>query len=177
MKPKPNPAIAIPNIMKSNDIRYLREFRERILGANSPEVIAAIDNRLRELGESGLRSAIGKPRDDLSLAERVHESVRVYEQFLAHKHLGRRVAASRTRTMIKRWGEEEAVRRTVRNMTKSHGLDLLAKYGRMDCAYEQIILDFPDAFGSALVAKARENMNRLIAPSAGPTQVGDSCSA
>ena len=63
--------------------------------------------------------------------------------------------------MIKRWGEKEAVRRTVTNMTMSTGLELLAKYDRLDCAYEQIILDFPDAFDPALITKARENLARL----------------
>jgi hypothetical protein len=43
--------------------------------------------------------------------------------------------------MIQRWGEKEAVRRTVATLTMSSGLELLAKYGRLDCAYEQIILD------------------------------------
>jgi hypothetical protein len=41
------------------------------------------------------------------------------------------------------------------------GLELLAKYGRLDCAYEQIILDFPEEFDEALLKKARENLARL----------------
>jgi hypothetical protein len=45
--------------------------------------------------------------------------------------------------MIERWGEKQAVRRTVQNLTMSNGLESLAKYGRLDCAYEQIILRFP----------------------------------
>ncbi len=63
--------------------------------------------------------------------------------------------------MIKRWGEKEAVRRTVMNMTMSTGLELLAKYDRLDCAYEQIILDFPDQFDPVVVVKAHENLARL----------------
>jgi len=63
--------------------------------------------------------------------------------------------------MIKRWGEKEVVRRTVTNLKMSAGLELLAKYGRLDCAYEQIILDFPDEFDDArLITKARENLIR-----------------
>jgi hypothetical protein len=57
--------------------------------------------------------------------------------------------------MIQRWGEKEAVRRTVATLTMSSGLELLAKYGRLDCAYEQIILDFPDEFDGKLIVKAR----------------------
>ena len=164
MKPKPNPAVAIPSIMKSNDRGYLVGFRARILDADVPEIVAAIDKRLGELGEVDLRSAIRKPLGDLTLAERVHEAVRVYEQFLAYKHGGKRIAASRTRTMIKRWGEKEAVRRTVTNMTMSTGLELLAKYDRLDCAYEQIILDFPDEFEAVLIFKAQQNLARLTLP-------------
>jgi hypothetical protein len=161
MKPKPNPAVAIPSIMKSNDKPYLTSFRARILDADVPEIVAAIDKRLQELGESDLRAAVRKPLGDQTLSERVHEAVRVYEQFLAYKHGGKRISASRTRMMIKRWGEKEAVRRTVTNMTMSTGLELLAKYDRLDCAYEQIILDFPDEFDPPLIAKARENLARL----------------
>ena len=164
MRPKPNPVIAIPMIMSSNDKGYLARFRAQILDVDVPEIVAALDKRLLELGEVDLRSAIRKPLGDLTLIERVHEAVRVYEQFLAHKHGGKRIAASRTRTMIKRWGEKEAVRRTVTNMTMSTGLELLAKYNRLDCAYEQIILDFPNEFEAPLVAKASENLARLIVP-------------
>jgi hypothetical protein len=63
--------------------------------------------------------------------------------------------------MIKKWGEKEAGRRTVTNLNMSTGLELLAKYGRVDCAYEQIILDFPEEFDEALLKKARENLARL----------------
>ena len=160
---KPDPAVAIPSIMRSRDRDWLTGFRARILHADVPEIVAAIDKRLGELGESGLRAAIGRPLLNLTLVERVHEAVRVYEEFLVHKHGGKRVRASRTRKMIKDWGEKEAVRRTVTNMSMSSGLELLAKYGRLDSAYEQIILDFPEEFDAALIGKARENLSRLSA--------------
>jgi hypothetical protein len=160
---KPDLAVAIPSIMKSQDEAWLLGFRARIEDADVPEILAAIDNRLSQLGETSLRSAIQKPLGELSLIERVHEAVRVYEQFLAHKHDGKRIRASRTTQMIKRWGEKEAVRRTVVNMNMSTGLELLAKYDRLDCAYEQIILDFPSEFDSTVAAKARENLARLTA--------------
>ncbi len=160
MKPT-NPALAIASIMKSQDKAWLREFRARMLVADAPDIVAAIDVRLAQLGELALRVAIGKPLADLTLTERVHEAVRVYEQFLAYKHGGKRVAAARTKRMIERWGEKEAVRRTVTNLTMSTGLELLAKYGRLECAYEQIILDFPDEFDAATIAKARANLARL----------------
>lgn len=82
-------------------------------------------------------------------------------KFLAYKYGGKRISASRTRAMIAHWGEKEAVRRTVTNLTMSTGLELLAKCGRLDCAYEQIILDFPFEFDAAVIMKARENLARL----------------
>lgn len=160
---KPDPAVAIPSIMRSHDDAWLAQFRARIQGQDVPEILAAIDNRLSQLGEISLRSAIQRPLGELTLIERVHEAVRVYEQFLAYKHHGKRILASRTKQMIKRWGEKEAVRRTVVNMNMSTGLELLAKYDRLDCAYEQIILDFPDEFDPAVAAKAQDNLARLPA--------------
>lgn len=88
-------------------------------------------------------------------------AVWVYEEFLAYKPGGKRVAASRTRAMIGRWGEKEAVRWMVTNLTMSTGLELLAKYDRLDCAYEQIILDLPEQFDAWLIVKARQNLARL----------------
>lgn len=161
MKPT-NPTLAIASIMKSHDKDWLREFRARMVTADSSYIVAAIDQRLAQLGELALRHAIGKPLADLTLTERVHEAVRVYEQFLANKHGGKRIRASRTRSMIERWGEKEAVRRTVTNIDMSSGLDLLSKYGRLDCAYEQIILDFPDEFDAITIAKARANLESAV---------------
>lgn len=156
-----DPAKAIASVMKSADKDWLRTFRARMIEAGAPDIVAAIDDRLRQLGENALRDRIGKPLTDMTLVERVREAVRVYEEFLAVKHDGKRIRASRTNKMIKDWGEKEAVRRTVTNLKMSNGLELLAKYDRLDCAYEQIILDFPDEFDSALIAKARENLARL----------------
>lgn len=158
---RPDPAVAIPSITKSHDKDWLRTFRARLVTLGAPEIIDAIDKRLGQLGELALRGAIGRPLAELTLSERVHEAVRVYEEFLAYKHDGKRISASRTKAMIKRWGEKEAVRRTVTNLTMSTGLELLAKYDRLDCAYEQVILDFPDQFEASVIAKARENLARL----------------
>jgi hypothetical protein len=74
---KPDPAVAIPSIMRSDDHDWLKGFRARVLNVDVPEIVAAIDKRLAELGERGLRTAIGAPRENLTLAERVHEAVRV----------------------------------------------------------------------------------------------------
>lgn len=156
---KLNPDVTIPLIEKSTDRPWLVGFKARLASATAGDdaaarIIAALDRRLLQLN-------LGGSRPDMTFVERVHEAVRVYEQFLAHKH-GRRQPASRTRKMIKEHGEKEAVARTVRNMKTSPGLELLHEHGRLDCAYEQIILDFPDVFDDpALTAKARSNLSNL----------------
>jgi len=63
--------------------------------------------------------------------------------------------------MIKKWGEKTALMRTVTNLNMSAGLELLAEHGRLDCAYEQIILDFPYEFNDTLILKAKANLARL----------------
>lgn len=155
---KLNPNITVPLIEKSTDRLWLSGFRARLaLAAPSGEaavmrILAAIDQRLLQID-------IGEPHPDMLFEERVEEAVRVYEQFLAFKHGGKRIKASRTRRMIDVHGSKEAVARTVRNMKTSPGLELLHKHGRLDCAYEQIILDFPDMFDDpALSEKAKTNL-------------------
>ena len=164
-QPKPvkpsDPTKAIASVMRSLDKDWLRIFRARMIEAGATEIVSAIDERFRQLSEMALRDRLRKPLADMTLEERVREAVRVYEEFLAVKHNGRRVRAIRTSRMIKDWGEKEAVKRTVTNHAMSHGLELLAKYNRLDCAYEQIILDFPDEFDAALIVKAKENLARL----------------
>jgi hypothetical protein len=81
MKP-PNPGMAIASIMKSGDKEWLREFRSRMLVADAPEIVEASDARFAQLGEQALRAAIGRPLTDLTRAERVHEALRNYEEFL-----------------------------------------------------------------------------------------------
>jgi len=161
---RPDTDIAVASISASKDKGWLRGFRARMEPRGELQIVAAIDNRLAELDEMEFRSRIGSATVGLTLVERVRETVRVYEEFLARKH-GKNIRASRTNAMIKRWGEKEAVRRTVTNLDMSNGLELLAQYGRLDCSYEQIILDFPREFDQTLREKARANLRRLPARS------------
>jgi hypothetical protein len=159
---RPDPKVAIASIHTSNNEAWLRGFRDRMVPGGEFEIVAAIDTRLAELEEIKFRKGISSIIVGLNLPERVRETVRVYEAFLARKH-GKNIRATRTNAMIERWGEKEAVRRTVSNLDMSNGLELLAKYGRLDCSYEQIILDFPHEFDAPLRAKARANLDRLPA--------------
>ena len=154
---------AVQNIRVSNDREWLLGFRDRIATEEQPEIVSAINQRLTELAGRELKRKVGPPLGaGASLAERVQEALRVYQEGLNAKH-GRRQPASRLRPMIKRWGEKEAVRRLVTTHDKSTGLDLLNKMERLDCAFEQIILDFASEYDNdpQLLAKARANLARL----------------
>ena len=157
---KLNMVKAVDSINQSTDKDWLKGFRTRMMAAGVKEIVDGVDRRLVELHDLALERAIGKPPADMTLNERVWEAIRVYEAFLAHKHGGKRVPASRSKDMIKRHGEKEAVRRTVKNLNMSNGLELLEQHGRLDCAYEQIILDFPLEFDESLKVKARANLAR-----------------
>jgi hypothetical protein len=157
---KLNMVKAVDSINQSTDKDWLKGFRTRMMAAGVKEIVDGVDRRLVELHDLALERAIGKPPADMTLNERVWEAIRVYEAFLAHKHGGKRVPASRTKDMIKRHGEKEAVRRTVKNLNMSNGLELLEQHGRLDCAYEQIVLDFPLEFDESLKVKARANLAR-----------------
>ena len=157
---KLNMVKAVDSINQSTDKDWLKGFRTRMMAAGVKEIVDGVDRRLVELHDLALERAIGKPPADMTLNERVWEAIRVYEAFLAHKHGGKRVPASRSKDMIKRHGEKEAVRRTVKNLNMSNGLELLEQHGRLDCAYEQIVLDFPLEFDESLKVKARANLAR-----------------
>jgi hypothetical protein len=137
-------------------------FLDRIATEGKPEIARAINRRFTELAEQDLRRNIGSPGAEASLVERVQEALRVYEEGLSAKH-GRRQPAGRLRPMIERWGEKEAVRRLVATHDNSAGLDFLNKMERLDCAFEQIILDLAGEYDNdlQLLAAARANLTRL----------------
>jgi hypothetical protein len=93
--------------------------------------------------------------DSHSVEERVIESVRVYRELLKHKH-GRNQAAGYTEREIKQYGPREALIRTIRRGKKTDGLKLLAKHGRLDCAYEQIAIDHMHEMPEDVIERARQ---------------------
>lgn len=160
------PAVAISPILEAADRALLQGLRARLATAGAAEAVAALDALTRVLDRHALHGAIGRPRPDLTLEQRVQEAVRVFEVILAHKHNGRRVPASRSRAMIRRWGERETIVRIVGAPGASPGLAVLAVHGRLDCTYERIVLDFPDQFHPDLVLKAQASLARLPAADA-----------
>lgn len=141
-------------IAKSSDRKWMNSCRAHNLKLGNKEVVAAVDQRLRDLN---LNEALRRRTDVNTIEERVAESVRVYRELLRHKH-GRRQAAGCTEREIRDYGEREALIRTIRRGKKTDGLKLLAQHDRLDCAYEQIALDHADELPEDVVKQARQTL-------------------
>lgn len=171
-----DPAVAIASAQKMTRRSELLRFREPMKALGAAEVVQAIDRRMDQLAAEEARLTIGVTPANLSVTERVHEAVRVLEALRAYQDGGRRHPASRTRKMIKERGEIGAVRQTVMTHHTSQGLEDLAAQGRLDCAFEQIILDFPESFDQAAVTKARANLDRRTKAPSAPADSGQEAS-
>lgn len=90
------------------------------------------------------RLAIVRREGDPDFEGRVQEALRVVEALYSRKN-GKPTRASRTRQSIARHGTAEAVRRVVAKRD-SPGLRILVDNDRLDCAFEQIVIDFPAVF-------------------------------
>jgi hypothetical protein len=116
--------------------------------------VEAVNERLRYLD---LQDALRLRTTADSVEERVIESVRVYRALLKHKH-GRNQAAGYTEREIKQYGPREALIRTIRRGKKTDGLKTLAENDRLDCAYEQIAIDFATELPEDVVDRARKTL-------------------
>ena len=90
------------------------------------------------------RLAIVRNEGTFDFEGRIREAMRVVEALYSVKN-GKTTIAARTRQSIKKHGPVEALRRIVAKKD-SPGLRVLADYNRLDCAFEQIVLDFPKIF-------------------------------
>ena len=108
----------------------------------------------------GFSSALKVEPEAHSLEERVLKSVRVYRALLKHKH-GRNQAAGYTEREMKQHGPREALIRTIRRGKKTDGLVMLAEHERLDCAYEQIAIDYAPELPEDVVERARQTLAGL----------------
>ena len=87
------------------------------------------------------RLAITRHEGTADFEGRVQEALRVVEALYSIKN-GEPTRAGRTRQSLARHGTG----RRIIAKRDSPGLRVLAENGRLDCAFEQIALDFPDIF-------------------------------
>lgn len=152
-------------ISRSTDSEWLKRCRDHNTKLGNQGIAAAAAQRLRDLE---LQHALRLRRDANSLEERVFESVRVYRELLKHKH-GRNQAAGYTEREIKTYGPREALIRTIRRGKKTDGLKTLAEHDRLDCAYEQIAIDFAHELPEDVVEKARATLADMASSEARAT--------
>jgi hypothetical protein len=141
-------------ITRSTDRAWLQRCCEHNAKLGKREVVEAVVLRLRDLE---LHDALSVRRDSQSVEDRVLESVRVYRELLKHKH-GRNQAAGYTEREIRQYGPREALIRTIRRGKKTDGLKTLAEHERLDCAYEQIAIDYANEMPEDVVHRAQETL-------------------
>jgi hypothetical protein len=139
-------------IAKSSDQSWLKQCRDHNLRLGKRNIVEAVNRRLLEVQ---LHDALRIKPQSNSVEERVAESVRVYRELLKFKH-GRNQAAGYTEREIRRYGPREALIRTIRRGRQTDGLRLLAAHGRLDCAYEQIAIDYASEMPQDVVDRARQ---------------------
>jgi hypothetical protein len=144
-------------IMRSVDQAWLMQCRKYNASIGKSDVVAAADRRLRDLD---LRDTLRMRPEAHTVEARVLESVRVYRALLKHKH-GRNQAAGYTEREIKQYGPREALIRTIRRGKKTDGLRLLAEHDRLDCAYEQIALDYAQEMPDDIVEQALQTLREF----------------
>ena len=141
-------------IARSSDRAWLKQCRDHNAKLKRWNIVKATEQRLRYLD---LQDALKIRPKAHSVEERVLESVRVYRALLKHKH-GRNQAAGYTEREIKKYGPREALMRTILRGKKTDGLMMLAEHDRLDCAYEQIAIDFAAELPEDVVERARQTL-------------------
>jgi hypothetical protein len=138
-------------IARSTDVPWLTQCRDFNKAKGNTDVAEAVDKRIRDVK---LGAALQMGEGDGTLDGRVLESLRVYREMLKHKH-GKNQAAGYTERDIKTHGPTGALIATIRRGKKTDGLKALASFGRLDCSYEQIAVDFAVELPDDVVAKAK----------------------
>jgi hypothetical protein len=144
-------------IAKSTDVPWLTQCRDFNKTEGQTAVAEAADRRIRDVQ---LAAALKMQDGDGTLEGRVLESLRVYREMLRHKH-GRNQAAGYTERDIKKHGPVGALIATIRRGKRTDGLKVLQAFGRLNCSYEQIAVDFASELPDDVVALAKEMLAEL----------------
>lgn len=141
-------------VERSTDQKWLEGCRDHNVRLGRHDIVAAVSHRLRYLA---LQDALMLKASANTVEDRVLESLRVYRELLKFKH-GRNQAAGYTERELKQYGARETLIRTIRRAKKTDGLKLLAQHDRLDCAYEQIAIDYQNELPADVVEIARRTL-------------------
>lgn len=83
--------------------------------------------------------------------------VHAYEAVLREDG-GRGKTATYTRLKVGKVGSVQTMIDLLEKPPTTYGIDLLRKKGRLDCAYENIVFDYPDFFEHKHLAEARRRL-------------------
>jgi hypothetical protein len=83
--------------------------------------------------------------------------VQAYEAVLREDG-GRGKTATYTRLKVERVGSVQTMIDLLEKPPTTYGIDLLRKKGRLDCAYENIVFDYPDFFERKHLVEARRRL-------------------
>ncbi|MBA4409701.1 MAG: hypothetical protein C0397_09795 [Odoribacter sp.] len=83
-----------------------------------------------------------------------------YEDVLSKKN-GKKTRASRTWQMVRKYGIIGAAERAVNRDVDPQGYKILVEMRLEKLTFEQVIVDYPNAFGNDVVNRAKERLNKL----------------
>ncbi|MBA3482559.1 MAG: hypothetical protein H0T51_12160 [Pirellulales bacterium] len=138
---------------------------ERVARIKTPEdceqFIINVKERLPELAQEARRRAVelrAEKHGATSAAEReALEAVYAYEQVLSQRR-GKKIRASRTWQMIKRYGIIPAIERVVGRDDDATGYVALAEMGMSDLAFESVVARHPNAFSEKAISRSTERL-------------------
>ncbi len=85
--------------------------------------------------------------------------VTAYEKILSEENIKKKTA-TRTRQRVLAVGAVQTMINLLEKPPKTYGIELLARKGRLDCAYENIVYDYPEFF----LQKHRDEAQRRLGP-------------
>jgi hypothetical protein len=120
-----------------------------------PEIMVAALKRAIRLKASGF-----KPVD--SFEDAVYHALAGYEVALSINNSTRRVAANRTRNLLKRLGAQGALEFLVEESRETFGLRLLTSMQLAEFTFENVIINFPDRFTKDQVEEANRRRDEIL---------------
>lgn len=116
------------------------------------------DNYAVQAGERRIQQILSDERDGKSpFHNDFMRYVHAYEAVLREDG-GRGKTATYTRLKVARVGSVQTMIDLLEKPPTTYGIDLLRKKGRLDCAYENVVFDYPYFFEPKHLAEARRRL-------------------